>query len=267
MFKSAIYSAVNRARQVHISNFGKITDIVQKEDRAQIVTQVDLESEHVIIETIQELYPDHQIISEECGFIAGNSAYTWVIDPLDGTSNYAAGIPWCGIMIAVMKEMKPITCAIVLPQSDSYYFAELDGGAYLNETRIQVSEAQQLHNTLIAYSLDYSEEVNRFDRDISLFRAIVKHSRNVRSTNSLVDYCYTAEGKFGACINLSNKIWDIAATSLLIKEAGGIATDDLGRDLDLSVDQSDYQRDFACVAANPTIHRQLIKLLDAHVGD
>jgi len=261
MFKKTILSALKMAGRIHIQYFGNVHEIYQKGDPSQIVTKVDLESEQVIIETIKKKFPDHQIISEENGFSFADSEYTWIIDPLDGTSNYTSGIHWFGIMISVLKAMKPIVAAISLPLSKSFYFAELNAGAFLNNQRIKVSPDKELRDTLVAYSLDYSEEKKKFDRDISIFSSIVKHSRNVRSTNSLVDYCYTAEGKFGACINLTNKIWDIAAPMLLIKEAGGIVTDIEGNDLDLTIDQSNYSKEFACVCSNHVLHRQLIEII------
>ena len=113
-----------------------------------------------------------------------------------------------------------------LPVPDLLYFAEKGKGAFRNDKPLTMLK-KELKNSLIAFSVDYTDDEVFLNRGLEIYKYIVKNSRNIRSTNSLVDFVYVAEGKFGGCINLFTKVWDIAAPLLIINEAGGIMTDDL----------------------------------------
>ena len=202
------------------------------------------------------------MLGEETGFQNNNSEFTWVVDPIDGTSNYAAGIPWFGIIICVLKNNIPFMTGCLLPVQNQLYFAEKGKGATLNEQKIKVSKEKKLKNTLLSYSLDYSDEPGKTERESIVIQNLVKNIRNLRATNCIVDFCYTADGKLGACVNQTTKIWDIAGPALLIEEAGGKVSDINGNSLNLLVNKSNYNRNFEFVAANKSLHSKVIKLIN-----
>ncbi len=260
--ESTIRKALQEAGKILMSYFGKITEYSVKESQSSIVTKADIESEKKIIEIVLENFPNHNTLGEETGFQNRNSPFTWVIDPLDGTSNFAAGIPWFGVIICVLKNSVPFMVGCFLPVQKEIYFAEKGKGAFRNGEIIKVSNETELKNILAAYSLDYSDEPGKTEREAKLIQHIVSRIRNLRSTNCLIDLCYTADGKLGACINQTTKIWDIAAPGLIIEEAGGKVTDIHGNKFDFSLNETNYDRNFTIVGSNKILHSELIKILN-----
>jgi myo-inositol-1(or 4)-monophosphatase len=143
--------------------FGKIQNIDLKENQSNIVTEADLASEWQMVERILKHHPDHSIIAEETGFRQSGSDYTWIIDPLDGTSNFASGIPWFGVLVALLHK-EELAAGMYLPFYNLLYVAEKDKGAYRNGERISVSSQASLSHVLLAYSLDYSEDQAKLNR-------------------------------------------------------------------------------------------------------
>lgn len=260
--ENTIRKALQEAGNILMGNFGKITEYSVKESQSSIVTKADIESEKKIIEIILEKFPNHNTLGEETGFQNRNSEYTWVIDPLDGTSNFAAGIPWFGIIICVLKNSVPVMAGCFLPVQNELYFAEKGKGAIRNGEKIKVSGETELKNILAAYSLDYSDEPGKTEREAKVIQQVVSKIRNLRSTNSLIDLCYTADGKLGACMNQTTKIWDIAAPGLIIEEAGGKITDMQGNSFDFSLNADNYGRNFTIVGSNAILHSELIIILN-----
>jgi len=252
--KETLIQALKQSGKLVMKEFGKIQPFQQKEYNASIVTEVDLASENLIVSTITAKFPDHNIIAEETGFKDHKSDYTWVIDPIDGTSNFAVGLPWFGILICLMKNNEPLLGGAFLPYYNKLFLAEKNNGAYCNDVRIHCSSETKAANVLVSYSLDYSNNEEKLDREMKFMREIVKHSRNLRATNSAADLCYTAEGRLGACMNQTCKIWDIAALALISKEAGAEVTDFYGQPIDFRVDTSTYMRNYDFLIANKTLH-------------
>jgi len=212
-------SAGNIQRQ----RFGETLQASRKESISSIVTEVDVSSEKIIIETIRQAFPGHNLLGEESGFKSNNSDWTWVVDPLDGTSNYAAHLPWFGVLIAVFEKQIPVLAGAYLPLEDVLYVAESGKGTYRNGQRVNLQPAE-LSDVLFAFSTDFTNDEAFLAKGMKWYKYILKNSRNIRSTNSLVDLMFVLEGKLGGCINLFTKIWDIAAPWLLIREAGGMLT-------------------------------------------
>ena len=260
--KNTIRIALFEAGKILLKNFGKITEYTVKESQSSIVTKADFESEKKIIEIILEKFPDHNTLGEETGFLNRNSEFTWVIDPLDGTSNFAAGIPWFGVIICVLKNFVPDMAGCFLPVQKEIYFAEKGKGATRNGEKIKVSGETELKNILAAYSLDYSDEPGKTEREAKMIQQVVSRIRNLRSTNCLIDFCYTADGKLGACMNQTTKIWDIAGPGLIIEEAGGKVTDMQGNLFDFSLNAENYDRNFTIVGSNKVLHSELIRILN-----
>lgn len=260
--ENTIRKALLEAGKILLENFGKLTEYTVKESQSSIVTKTDIESEKKIIEIILEKFPDHNTLGEETGFQSRSSEFTWVIDPLDGTSNFAAEIPWFGVIICLLKNNIPFMTGCFLPVQNEIYFAEKGKGATRNGEKIKVSGETELKNILAAYSLDYSDEPGKTEREAKLIQQVVSRIRNLRSTNCLIDFCYTADGKLGACMNQTTKIWDIAGPGLIIEEAGGIVTDMQGNQFDFSLNADNYDRNFTIVGSNKVLHSELIKILN-----
>jgi len=243
------------------SGFGKSLIIDEKNDQSNIVTEVDFKSEEAIRQLISSSYPDHNILGEEHGFENKGSEFTWVIDPLDGTSNYAAKIPWFGILVALLKNGRPILAGAYLPMSEELYLAELGKGATKNGMKIHVTDETNLRKLLCCYSLDYSEDYAKTEREVQIIKGLVQNIRNLRSTNSIVDFCLVADGRVGAAINQTMKIWDIAAPQLIIEEAGGKVTDINGQPIVYRPSALALEENFTAIAANEHVHDQILKLL------
>lgn len=260
--EKTIGKALLEAGKILMNNFGRISDYEVKESQSSIVTKADIESEKRIIEIISEEFPDHNTLGEETGYQNRNSEFTWVIDPLDGTSNFAAGLPWFGVIICVLKNSIPVMAGCFLPVQNEIYFAEKGKGATRNDKKILVSAESELKNILAAYSLDFSDEPGKTEHETIVIGNLVKNIRNLRGTNCLIDFCYTADGKLGACINQTTKIWDIAGPGLIIEEAGGKVTDILGNQFDFSLNETNYSRNFTIVCSNKMLHAELIKIVN-----
>lgn len=259
--KATLLTGLQEAGKILMSAFGKSTRYEIKESQSSIVTQTDRDSENAIIRIIENAFPDHTIVAEESGFRGKRSEYAWIIDPLDGTSNFSTGIPWFGVLICILKNSEPLMAGVYLPFYDLLYFAEKGKGATRNGISISVSKEGNLKNVLLAYSLDYSADPSKTDRESRIISSLVKKIRNLRSTNSLVDFCYTADGRLGGCVNQTTGIWDIAAPCLIIKEAGGVVTDCEGGEIDFQVNEKNYQKNFTIACSNKTLHPEIMKII------
>ncbi len=257
-----IQEALVKSGEVLMKYFGDLDGYTLKNDQSNIVTKADIESEQLVIEMIKNKYPTHNIIAEESGFVDNESEYTWIIDPLDGISNYAAGIPWFGCMMALVKGGKIIIAGAYLPFFEEIYLAELGKGATRNDDEINVTEEVEMQKTLVAYSLDYSDDFEKIKSEVTPITTLVKNVRNIRSTNSVLDSCYVADGRLGACVYRTAKIWDVAATGFIIEEAGGVATDVINNPFDFKVNKENYLQDYSFVAGNKEIHEKIISILN-----
>ena len=246
-----------------LQHYGQRQDAQVKENISSVVTRADLEAEEAILNVLETCLWKANIISEECGFRDHGSKYTWVVDPLDGTSNFAAGLPWFGTLIALLEGTEPVLAGLYLPVERSLYLAEEGQGAQLNGQPISCSQGEKTEDELIAYSFDYSLESGKTRSEMEMMERLSKHVRNLRSTNSLLDFCYTAEGKLGGAINQTTKIWDIAAPWLLIREAGGIFKDPEGKIIQFDLGADAHSRNYRVMAAGANLHPRLLKIINA----
>lgn len=256
-----IENTIKTAGEIVTKGFGHIRSIKQKENQTSVVTEVDLSSEHSIVNAIKNDFPDDTIIAEETGFHQGKSRNCWVIDPIDGTSNFVAGLPWFGVMLAYLQNWEVVASGILLPALNEYYYAEKGKGAYRNDKLISVTSETELTNVLVTYGIDYSEDEKQIKREMILVEKIVQLCRNLRSTNSALDDCFVADGRFGVEINQHSMIWDHTAGYLIVREAGGLYTDIDGRELDFTSDKTNYLRNFTALVAPPALHMQVRKII------
>jgi myo-inositol-1(or 4)-monophosphatase len=254
--------ALAQAAGAHLMQaFGRTNAVQNKGDISNVVTDADLESERIIVTGIRSWFPTHAIIAEESGHTPGTAGYTWVVDPLDGTSNFAAGIPWFGVLIAVLDGASPVTAVLHLPVFGQTYTARAGHGAECNGKPIRVTGATALRDVLWAYGMDAQPTQAARERDARLLARLLGAVRNVRATNSLVDAAYTADGRLGGMLNRSTRLWDIAAPMLIVSEAGGMYTAADGSPLLLDVTPAGFERVYQVLAGAPALHREVAQIV------
>ncbi|RJQ37870.1 inositol monophosphatase [Candidatus Microgenomates bacterium] len=245
-------------------NFGKPTETsIKTNDNNQVLTKTDLEIGEFIINRIKEKFPKHNIIDEEAGVIDNKSEYTWVIDPIDGTSNFAQGVPTYGTIIGLLNKDRPIAGGCSLPFFNEIVVAESGEGTYCNGKRLKVTEEINLSSSLIAYAIDSHRENPETTRgECSLLAVIILGIRNLRVSGSVFDSIMVAKGKYGAYLNRTSKIWDNVGQQVIIEEAGGIYTDFLGNKINYSNPLTKATQNFTFCAGSPDIHRQLMNIVN-----
>ena len=250
MLKNTLLKATNAAAIIIKEHFHTNFKISNKEGMNNLVTEVDHMSEKAIFAVIKQNFPDHYILSEETGAIVQDSAYKWIIDPIDGTVNYANGIPICCVSIGIEKDGKMIMGAVYNPFMNEFYFAERGQGAYLNDTRIHVSTKNRvLHSNMVTgFPYTYIDEPNG---PLEVFSKLVRRGIPVRRLGSAaMDLCWVAAGRFDGFYEHKLNAWDSAAGFILIEEAGGKVTNLKG----------DYYNPYqpGIIATNGLIHDELV---------
>ncbi len=260
LLSTAIELAREAGRSL-LETFGTSEVIDTKGDYSNVVTAADTRSEELIVRGIRRAYPGHSIIAEETGCDLRASPFTWVVDPLDGTSNYAAGVPWFGVLISVLKDKVPIVGVMHLPATGDLYSAVSGAGAFRNGKRISVTRETRLENVLWAYGMDGGASEEQAMRNVLVLAKLLGRVRNIRATNSLVDPAYTSDGRLGGMLNQSTRLWDIAAPMLIVQEAGGLYTDLAGQPLDLDTSPTAADREYAVLAGAPELHASIAAIV------
>lgn len=257
-----VYSALQEASRIARANFGRVSMFTKPDDNNQVLTISDVEIGKSLVQAIQERYPNYNVVDEELGIIDGQSEYTWVVDPIDGTSNFASGIPTYGIMIGLLKHDEPIVGGVALPQFNEVYYAEKGFGATCNEEPITVTSEQALLSSLVAYGIDGHQERPQLTfEECILLASIILNIRNLRSSNSVFDTALVAKGAYGAEINRTSKIWDNVARQILIEEAGGLYTDFFGKPIDYARPLDKLTTNYEYCAAAPKLHQSLQRVI------
>jgi myo-inositol-1(or 4)-monophosphatase len=217
-----------------------------KTNEANLVTEVDTKSEQMIIDFISKKYPDHGILAEESGGNYKNKEYVWIVDPLDGTTNFAHGLPIFSVSIGIQKNGKTICGAVYDIMQDLMYSAEIGGGAFCNKRKLKVSENENLQHSVVVANNPYNA--------IELFSAFLKKSRAVRRLGSAaIDMCYVADGVFDGFWEVKLNPWDVCAGSLIVEEAGGLITDFKGKPRDLFCKE--------ILATNEKVHKSMMVII------
>jgi myo-inositol-1(or 4)-monophosphatase len=252
MLLETAIEAAHRAGQVLLEEFRKPQEISFKGLR-DIVTETDLAAQAKAIEIIRSRYPDHDIWAEEVSQTPdGASNYCWIIDPLDGTTNYSRGFPCFSVSIALSHREKVILGVVYDPLRGQLFRAQRGQGAYLNDDRIQVSAAESLMDAVIG--LDWAHEQELRCQVALLVSEVAPKVRTLRSTGSAaVALCSVAAGWTDAYFHLSLKPWDVAAGSVIIQEAGGAVSDLAGLPW--------RPNSGGCLASNGLIHQAMLNLL------
>jgi len=250
--KPTVTQLINWARyagQILKDGYGKRHDIDHK-GRVDLVTEIDRQSEAYLIKQIHTQYPTHTILSEESGNIIGDNGACWYVDPLDGTTNYAHHLPIFAVSIAYAEAGSLLIGVIYDPMRDECFSAVKGQGAWLNEKRVHVSDASELIHSLMVTGFPYDEE--GVEKNFASFAHFTRLSRGVRRLGSAaLDLCYVATGRVDGYWEQSLQAYDMAAGSLIAREAGAQVTNLCG-------DENIIQPPYSVIAANPTIHALML---------
>ncbi|WP_462170415.1 inositol-1-monophosphatase [Pseudoalteromonas xiamenensis] len=216
------------------------------------VTNVDKDAEAVIRETILKAYPNHSIVGEELGQIEGTDAdYLWVIDPLDGTTNFIKGIPHFAVSIALKVKGRVEQAVVYDPVRSELFTASRGQGAQLNSKRLRVSNANDLSGTVLATGFPFKNK-HHMDAYLDAFKALFVHTADIRRAGSAaLDMAYVAAGRVDGFYEIGLKPWDTAAGELLVKEAGGMITDFAGG--------ANYNRSGNIICGAPKLCQAIVK--------
>lgn len=234
--------------------FGK-NHTVRHKGRIDLVTEMDQRCEDLILGQIRKLFPHHTVISEESGLSNGSVDSCWYVDPLDGTTNYAHGLPFFAVSIGFADQDGLKLGAIYDPMRDEYFYAEKGKGAYLNGNPIHVSDADQLVDCLLVTGFPYEvDEVYRWN--LENFSRFATRTQSVRRLGSAaLDFCYVAAGRVDGYWEVHLKPWDLAAGILIAQEAGAVVTD-------LNGDSEVMKPPYAHLTAAPKIHPLMLEILN-----
>ena len=226
--------------------------IIKVKKKSQILTQADLIADKIIVAALKKKFPKYGILSEESGKKKMKSDYLWVIDPLDGTTNYAIGSPLFGVGISLFFKNQPILAVAYMPAMNELYFAEKSKGAYLNNKKIRVSNTKTVNTSLLTYC--HGSAPKDIKRGMKVYQKIKLTGLDCRQLGSAaVEFAFVAAGRTESIMLPGAHVWDVGPGTLIVREAGGRVTDFQGKDWNLK------SKDV--VASNGKIHNQLLKML------
>ncbi len=242
-----------KAGEYQREKFKQEIKVNSKEQKINLVSEVDEKSEEMLRKNINDSYPEHEILAEEMGRKNKKSSYLWVIDPLDGTVNYVHGLPIFAISIALFVESEPEIAVVYLPMEDVFFTARQGEGSYRDSKKISVKNNARLDSSIVATGFPYDHQ-QESEEVLAYFSSILPRAGGIRRTGSAVyDLCQVAAGVFGGFWEIKLQPWDIAAGTLIIKEAGGVVTDFSGEEIDFSGEE--------IAAGSPGLHKDLINML------
>ena len=224
MLKETVQKAAEAGAAVLKQFFAGEFKISSKSQVNDLVTEADYASEKVILEIVKAQFPDHFILSEEKGEINMDSEYKWFIDPIDGTINFANGIPLCCVSVGLEKAGEMIFGAVINPIMNEYFFAEKGGGATLNGKPIRVSDKDNVGTSCLVTGFPYSY-LDMPNGPLQVFEKLIRQGIPVRRLGSAaIDLCWVAAGRFDGFYEHKLQPWDSAAGALIVTEAGGKVT-------------------------------------------
>lgn len=245
--------AARSAGEVLKEKFGKVQHIVKKGE-IDLVTEADLAAEEIILGMLGNHFPKDNILSEEAGIRDGSSGRNWIVDPLDGTTNFAHGFPLFGVSIALEVEKEIVLGIVYNPFMGEFFEAQKGQGAFLNGSPIHVSNARKLSDSLVSTGFPYDIR-ERSNRIFERFKTMVVSSQGVRRGGSAaVDMCYVAAGRLDGHWEENLKPWDTAGASVIVLEAGGKLTTCEGAPF------TPYLK--SVVACTPMIHGEMVKAMN-----
>jgi len=254
MLKTTLLNAVEAGAAELSRFFNKSFQVSNKQGINNLVTEADHAAEEAILNIIKKDFPDHYILSEEAGEIVQDSNYKWIIDPIDGTVNFAHSIPICCVSIALEQNGTIIMGAVYNPNLNELFFAERGKGATLNEKAIRVSEKSSVINACLVTGFPYTY-LDMPNGPLEIFEKLIRKGVPVRRLGSAAtDLCWVAAGRFDGFYEHKLEAWDSAAGYLIVEEAGGVVTDFKGDKF------SPYQPHV--LATNGKIHDEMLEIIN-----
>lgn len=261
-FQAFLTKTLENAAQIARDRFGRVSSTIKGGNNKQVVTEADTEIGSMIIAAIQQTYPSHNIIDEEAGIVDRQSPYTWVIDPIDGTSNFAQGSPLYGCMLGLLKDHEPLAGGFALPAFHEIYSAEKGKGACCNQQRVLMQNDQGLRSALVAYGIEgYPEDPDKTRKECQLMAEIALSCRGTQTSSSVFDAAMLAKGVYGGFLYRACKIWDNVAQQIVLEEAGALYTDFWGQPIDYRHPLTKAAKNFSFCAAPPPLHHQLQQII------
>jgi myo-inositol-1(or 4)-monophosphatase len=244
---------INRASQ----DIGTLT--VKSKNYNDFVSEVDVAAERVIIDTLKDAYPDHGFLGEESGSSENQSDFIWIIDPLDGTTNFLHNFPQYCVSIALQHKGEITQAVIYEPNRNDLYTATKGRGAFLNDKRIRVSKCDKLQQSLIGTGFPF-RDFKHLDTYLAMFKSMLQKTSGIRRPGSAaLDLAYVANGSLDAFWEIGLSPWDIAAGALLVQEAGGIISNLNGKE--------GWLESGNVLAASPKIYDAMVETLAPHLTD
>lgn len=250
---NVMIAAAKKAGRALIRDFGELENLqISKKGPADFVSSADSRTERILVEELTRARPGYGFLLEEAGTVEGrDKTHRFIIDPIDGTTNFLHGIPQFAISIALEREGTIVSGLVYNPVTDEMYVAERGHGAYLHDRRLRVAARKQMSDILVASGAPFLGKDGR-DEFLGELDQIISSTAGMRRFGSAaLDLAWTAAGRFDAFWERNLKPWDIAAGILLVREAGGVVTDMDGREAMMEVGH--------ILAANDTLHRPLLE--------
>jgi myo-inositol-1(or 4)-monophosphatase len=252
-FLKAALRAAERAGALLLRHHGLALKVRHKGSRQNLVTDLDTESETIVVRTLRRTFPDHDVVGEEKKRALTGSPYRWYIDPLDGTVNYVHALPVFSVSIGLALEGRPLCGVVLAPAMRELFTAERGRGAFRNGRRIRVSRRRSLRDSFLVTGFPYQSAGRR--RQMRYFDRFTMRTQALRRLGcASMDFCYTACGVFDGFWEMGLEPWDMAAGALIVEEAGGRVTNFRGMPFDLGRGE--------VVASNGRIHAAMVKVID-----
>jgi len=256
--KKVAQEAALKGGLVLLKNFGRYNKVSYKGE-INLVTETDHLSEKVIVDHLHQNFKEHTIITEEIYSLKQDSEYQWLVDPLDGTTNYAHGFPVFCISIGLAWQNRIILGVVYQPLLKEMFLAEKGGGSFLNKKRVFVSQTKELKQSLLATGFPYDVRISRNNNLYHFCNFAISAQAVRRAGAAALDLAYTAAGRFDGFWEFKLNPWDVAAGLLLVQEASGRVTDFSGAPCDINKGE--------VLASNGRIHSQMMGVLNRPVSD
>ncbi|MCW9078492.1 MAG: inositol monophosphatase [Gammaproteobacteria bacterium] len=252
--------AVRAARQagnVIMRSFSRLDSLTVSEKNVNdFVSEIDRNAENAILDTIHKAYPGHAILAEESG-AHGKDDFQWIIDPLDGTTNYLHGFPQFAISIALTHRGRLESAVVYDPLRDEMFTADRGGGALLNDRRLRVTDQKVLKGALLGTGIPYRDQ-RYMDAYLGMLKDFTQETAGIRRPGSAaLDFAYVAAGRLDGFWELGLSVWDFAAGALLVEEAGGVVSDIAGGSRHLETGN--------VIAANIRLHGKMVDTIRPHL--
>ena len=247
-------NTAKEAGSILMQHFGEISSYEHKSTPIDLLTIADTQSETFILKEITKTFPDHHIIAEESVSVKNKSDYRWVIDPLDGTTNFVHSLPIFAVSIGLQYKNETIVGVVYNPAADKCFWAEKNGGAFINGDAIHVTSTNTLSNSLLVTGFPYTHD-DSWRKGFDLFKELYGKTHGVRRLGAAaLDFCFVAMGRFEGFWEFGLEPWDVCAGGLILTEAGGKVSDWDGSPMPFSGNR--------ILATNGHIHEEMLEVLD-----